>query len=398
MKSSDSPRIVLSVDSCFASKRWPEAQDWAKIVSDCGVRYVEVSADSDLDPLYTDPSLYAERMKNLRLLFDDCGLSASCFYSGHGTYSMSGFGSPDKAQRRFLAERWLLPFAKSASRMGAGVGWYFQSIPENALNDPIKFGGAKTYIEDAVRKAAALVREAGCSFAAVEQMYSPSQIPWTIDGTLDFIRQTGAYTTLDTGHQTGQRHFLRPDRETLAAGLHGKSSPYVGTSNAANLYRLAKSGVTGGNSPDDLLRRVEEDMDVHPYLFAREEDGDLCRWLEALGRWSPVIHLQQTDGRASLHRPFTQTTARDGIVIPEKVLRALKRAFDAPELPGMPPRVSEIHLTLELFFPLTQPSYSVIEELKASVRLWRQFIPEDGLSLDDLISRIPAENRKETAR
>ena len=380
------PRIHLAVDSCFAAKRWVDARGWVKILADCGVRYAEVSADCELDPLYTEPGLYAERMKELRELFDEYGLSASSFYSGHGTYSMAGFGSSDRAQRRYLIENWLAPYAKSAARMRAGVGWYFQAIPEDALNDPAKYRTARDAICESVRESAALIRDAGCPFAAVEQMYSPSQIPWTIAGCVDFIRETGVYTTLDTGHQTGQRHFLRPDMQTLVDGLREKATPYVGSSTAANLYRSARIEAVNGLDSDDTLCRVEEDMDAHPHLFASEEDGDLYRWTEELGCYSPIIHLQQTDGRVSAHHPFIQQYNRCGIVRAEKFLAALKKSYDRPELSGMPPRCSDIWLTLELFFPLTQPSWEVMDELKTSVRWWRKFIPKDGIPLDRLLT------------
>ena len=39
-----------------------------------------------------------------------------------------------------------------------------------------------------------------------------------------------------------------------------------------------------------------ESIERRPYLFAEAHDGDPYAWLRALGRYSPIIHLQQTDG------------------------------------------------------------------------------------------------------
>ena len=42
----------LAADNCFAKKRWPAPREWAGVIADLGVRYVEASADTELDPFY----------------------------------------------------------------------------------------------------------------------------------------------------------------------------------------------------------------------------------------------------------------------------------------------------------------------------------------------------------
>ena len=134
-------------------------------------------------------------------------------------------------------------------------------------------------------------------------------------------------------------------------------------------------------------------MDRHPYLFAAPEDGDLYRWLGRLGCFSPIIHLQQTDGRANTWQPFTRKYNRLGVVLPEKFLVNLKKAYDAPENPGFPPRCRDIWMTVRLRFPASKITYEVKEELSSSVRWWRKFIPEDGLTLDALLTHCKSRDR-----
>ena len=394
MREPQFPRIHLAVDTCFAAGRWSDPRIWAEIVAESGVKAVAVSADCDFDPLYTEPGWYAVRLNRLKDALNEYGLKVSAFTSGEGTRFMMGFGSPAAAQRQYLIERWLTPFAETASALGAGVGWYFQAIPDEILEDPEQYREARKLVGESVHRAARAVWSFSCPFAAVGQMYSPGQIPWTIGDTEDFIRQTGIWTILDTGCQTGQHNFVRPPREELRRGLtEDDPIPYVGTRNAAELYRRAKREYAAGRLSELLLDAAEEDMDRHPYLFAAPEDGDLYRWLGRLGCFSPIIHLQQTDGRANTWQPFTRKYNRLGVVRPEKFLVNLKKAYDAPENPGFPPRCRDIWMTVRLRFPASKITYEVKEELSASVRWWRKFIPEDGLTLDALLTHCKSRDR-----
>ena len=49
------PKIYLGIDNCFASKRWVRPADWARVIRDLGLKYVEASADTECDPLYMGP-------------------------------------------------------------------------------------------------------------------------------------------------------------------------------------------------------------------------------------------------------------------------------------------------------------------------------------------------------
>ena len=54
------PKIYLAIDNCVASKRWCEPAHWMKLFADCGVYYVEASADNEIDPLYTEKSYLSD--------------------------------------------------------------------------------------------------------------------------------------------------------------------------------------------------------------------------------------------------------------------------------------------------------------------------------------------------
>jgi hypothetical protein len=120
------------------------------------------------------------------------------------------------------------------------------------------------------------------------------------------------------------------------------------------------------------------------YLFSGENNGDCYAWLAALGAYSPIIHLQQTDGSTSDHLPFTAEYNSRGIINGGKVLEALKKAYEAPVEAGMPRRCSKIFLTFEIFTGTAAIVHDAISAIRESVYYWRRWIPRDGLSLAEL--------------
>jgi hypothetical protein len=150
---------------------------------------------------------------------------------------------------------------------------------------------------------------------------------------------------VDTGHQTGQRKFLRPSSESVQRALAGEAPvPYLGLDTAYALFAEAQ-----GRSPALRVRAAEAiaaEMNRYPHLFAAEKDCDLYRWLEELG-----CYLQQTNGGSSSHLPFTE---------------ANNEAF-------------------ENFPHTTDRPRDLLPVLAESVRYWRQWVPEDGLALSALL-------------
>ena len=76
------PKIYLSVDNCFASKRWTHPQDWMKVISECGIHYVEASADNECDPLYMDEAYLSNWTKDIRKHAPEYQIQIANLYSG----------------------------------------------------------------------------------------------------------------------------------------------------------------------------------------------------------------------------------------------------------------------------------------------------------------------------
>jgi hypothetical protein len=133
------------------------------------------------------------------------------------------------------------------------------------------------------------------------------------------------------------------------------------------------------------VERLEREMARYDHIFAEPGDDDLYCWAERLGAYSPIIHLQQTDGTYSAHRPFIKKYNDGGIVWPDRLLNSLAACYDSPEPMGMPPRAKEIYLAFELFFGVTESAGDILDAVSESIKLWRKYISRDGLSLNELI-------------
>ena len=122
----------------------------------------------------------------------------------------------------------------------------------------------------------------------------------------------------------------------------------------------------------------------HSYLFSTYQDGDPYYWLENLACYSPIIHLQQTDGNVSEHWPFNKKYNAVGIIEGDKVLKAIYDSYGRSQT-GMPAACQNIYLTIEVFAGTLEIPYDILKNIEDSVQYWRNIIPEDGLTVGKLV-------------
>lgn len=381
------PRIHLAVDNCFASKRWTEPAEWMQIAFDAGITCIEASADNESDPLYNTPASLQSWLDNVQTASAQIGGRVVNLYSGHGTYATLGLAHPDQRIRDHIQHDWLEPMIRSAAALGAGLGFFCHAFPQPVLADPARYAAAEADLFARLAELAAVAQAENLSSLSVEQMYSPHQIPWTVSGGQQLLQavfnrsHAPLYLTLDTGHQVGQRRHLLPQQADVEA--------YVAAVNRAERPPAVWVGPVQTNT-DKQLTAADLTAYIHqrPYLFASHADGDLYFWLRTLGCYSPIIHLQQTDGQASAHRPFTAATNRTGLVEPIKVLQAIWDAYQQPADATYPPPCADIYLTLEIFSGTAEHPSQILANIRESAAYWRQFVPHDGMPLDELIAGL----------
>ena len=384
------PRIYLAIDNSFATKRWTEPDEWARVIHDLGITYIEASADTEADPFYCGEDYLSDWIEKVCAASSAHQVKVANFYTGYTTYRTLGLAHPDARIRARVVEGWLKVMARVAARIKAGLGFYIHAFSESMLQDPRKYAQTVDLLYTALSEVARYAGEIGPIPIIVEQMYTPHQIPWTIEGTFTYLSEVSkrsgypAYVAMDSGHQTGQRGFLRPSRDTIERSLCGAlPTAYLGPETAYSVLENAQ----GGNAAvlKDAVARIEAEMEKYPHLFSGQRDCELYSWLEELGCYSPIVHLQQSNGKSSSHLPFTSEFNRTGIVYPLKVLQAIARSYENKPRPGMPPRCSDVYLTFEIFPHTTDRRRDILPALAESVRYWRQWIPEDGVSLESLL-------------
>lgn len=373
------PRIHLAIDNCVFYKRWTRPDEWAEKISSLGLRYVEASADTELDPLYMGKDYLSDWTKRVQSAEQKYGIKVCNLYSGHGTYTTLGLAHTEKAVRDHMIKHWFFPMVRIAGKLKCGMGFFAHAFNHNILQNNVEYDHYVDILTDALAEINRYAYNVGCGHLAVEQMYTPHQYPWRINDTKSLIADVSHrsghdfYFTEDVGHH--HPRFLRPTKQRLIQ----EGNVWLGSDNAFRLYR--ECGITAWEA-------IEADMDQNPHLFTTKKDCDCYEMLRQLGCYSPIVHLQQTNGKQSSHLPFTSKENERGIITGEKILRALKGAYDQPVAMTMPERVSDIYLTLELFSGTTSIMADVLDACRESVAYWRQFVPQDGMFLDELVALL----------
>ncbi|MFA5814559.1 MAG: hypothetical protein WC865_02950 [Bacteroidales bacterium] len=388
------PEIYLAIDNCFASKRFTEPEDWLNLITDLGVFYIEASADTECDPLYMGRDYLLRWVDKVYHATAKSGGSICNLYSGHGTYSTLGLAHTDPQVRERILNGWLKPMVESAAALDAGLGFFCHAFANQILQKPDLYRDYNNELIINLAETARFAHVAGCRAVGLEQMYSPHQIPWTIQGAKDLMNRVSEksikplYITIDTGHQSSQGSFLKPGLKAILRAMEQYRQDgqpgrlWLGPDTAYRLFENCKD--LDNDQLEDLGNQILLEADSYPYLFSENPDCSTYAWLEELACYSPIIHLQQTDGTTSGHWPFTGENNERGMIEGERVLEAIKTSYENQQNLNLP-KVDRIYMTIEIFASTGSINYYTIRDLQETIRYWRQFIPEDGWKLDKLV-------------
>lgn len=390
------PRIYLAIDNCFASKRWTAPLEWMSVIKDMGLYHVEASADNECDPLYSTSEYLEDWVGEIKKGTEKTGVQVANLYSGHGTYSTLGLAHPDKRIREHIRDNWLKAMIDIAGGLNAGLGFFCHAFNQKILNNAGLFEEAKGELIRNLADLAHYAATRNVKYIGVEQMYTPHQIPWTIEGAIELLKRVNDisgkpfYLTIDVGHQSGQCKYLKPGKDNLVELIEDHSRDpeipsgfWAGTPEAHALIKAAMKS-TDISRREIQINIILEMVEKHHYLFASQKDCDPYEWLRKLGCYSPIIHLQQTDGYSSGHKPFTAEYNEKGIIDGEKVLQSIKESYESNTIDGIAPKCKELYLTIEVFSATADSPGMILKRLDESVRYWRRFIPVDGMLLNEL--------------
>ncbi len=378
------PKIYLAIDNCFAFKRWTKPQEWAGVIKEIGVNHIEASADTELDPLYMGSDYLKKWVIETRAAEKEFGVKVQNLYSGHGTYCTLGLTHTDPEVRRRMVDYWFKPLIQTASELEAGLGFFAHAFSESVLEDKSLYSKYMDILYCGLAELNTYASLTGCGKIGIEQMYSPHQVPWRISDTIDLLREVKRrsgydfYFTEDVGHH--HTMFLMPKREVIEQAIHNRNVEglWLGTKKA---YEIFNSILNNEAEKQELFDHMENST----HMFANENDYDCYSWLRILGCYSPIVHLQQTNGLHSSHQHFTKNNNNQGIINGKKILEAIMGSYQNPHEGTMPKKCDKIFLTLEAFTGTASINKDTINQYKESVKYWRQYIYQDGLALDMLL-------------
>ncbi len=260
-------RARLGINNCFALKRWPRPEDWARVVrEDLGLELVELSLD-----LVEGLDIPEERHRSVELTVEALrkhGLAAEATFTGLAAYGLNLLMHPD-AGRRAAALRWYRTVVEVTAELGArATGGHVgtMSVPDWA--DRTRRSERWSDLRRALIELAGHARDAGLDHLLIENLVAVRE-PSTMAGVEELLSEGDAAHVpvrlcLDVGHQ-------------CVPGTEG----------------------------------AERD----PYA-----------WLEHFGRRLVEVQLQQSDALGDHHWPFTPERNAMGRIEPGRVLDTLAAA------------------------------------------------------------------------
>ncbi len=339
--------IKLGLDGAFATRRWENPENIIRITKELGFDVHEFCCDS-IDPFFMGPKQFtlelAERVKRAA---EEYGVQIFGAYTGMATHRFHGF-SHSLPEPRERMKQWLLEMLDLVLAMGADRwGGHIDAISVEVMADPTEYQKAIARLYATWRELAVVAQDKGIAALSVEQMYVPSEVPWTLEQAETFLIACNAdregvpiYLTLDVGHQAGQQY--------------GMALP----------------------------------------------DLDYLEWTRRFAAFSEIIHLQQTPPEASAHWPFTTGyDAQDkadvdmlmeavhyarGKVEMDKLMEAIHHSHENWESSPVAAVLEPVKcnmLMLEVIPASTKSEDNLLRELAESHDYLRQFVPAEGITL-----------------
>jgi len=330
--SSRSVRLDIGINGAFLTRRWEEPDNWMRLTRECGYTVHSFCGDV-LDPFFSgDRSFQKEQAAATREAAAKYGVTICDLYTGVATHRFHGLSHSDPRPRRRMAE-WIEQAAEIAVEMGTdALGGHWDAFSVEVLSDPARTEEAKRRLYATFRDLAVRLKPTGLRALYQEQMYVPSEKPWTMAECEEFLVEVNrdnpglpVYVTLDVGHMAGVHY-----------GLSGPDTDYV-------------------------------------------------EWLKRFATAAEVIHLQQTTPDASHHWAFTEEYNRRGCVEMERVLDAIRYAHarhaEQPFAAHLAP-VERHYLVAEIIPGSTRTETKLLAELTESASYLRRYVPEGGLMME----------------
>jgi sugar phosphate isomerase/epimerase len=300
-----SAKITFGTNNAFAFKTWPEPEMWTKIIAqELGLKEVQFSFDL-LDPLIGEPGCTLLCAKVLKAV-QEYKLSMRTSFTGLIMYAQNLLSHPD-AVLRAHGFRWYQGAVELAGKLGVeATGGHVGAMSARDYADPQRRSFIRSSLVEMIRDLTWLAARHGQKYFLWEAMPTPREIPHTPEEAIELLQE-------------------------------------VNEGAAVPVYICFDLG--------------------HCNSFDFDTPGDPHAWLEKLLPYVPVVHLQQTDGLADHHWPFTPEYNKVGIINPKRVMETVKSS-----------PFPEVMLLFELGHAFDAPDQQVIDDHKHSVDTWSKWI------------------------
>ncbi|MBM3458414.1 MAG: sugar phosphate isomerase/epimerase [Armatimonadetes bacterium] len=323
--------VDIGINGAFLTRRWEEPANWMRLTAELGYSYQSFCADV-LDPFFSgDRGYQLEAAAQAREAAARYGVTIWDVYTGVATHRFHGLSHSDPRCRKRMQD-WIVECYDLCVALGTPrLGGHWDAFSCEVLESPERTAEAWDRIVGTFRDLAVLAQARGLTALYNEQMYIPSEIPWTLEQSERFLREANmaragapVLLTLDVGHQAGMHY-----------------------------------GLTGA-------------------------DLDYLEWVRRFGAFTEILHLQQTTPDASHHWPFTEEFNQRGHVRIPALLEALEWSHqhaDESPLAGTLAPCDTCILIGEWIPGSTKTEERLLQELRTSARYLREFVPEGGLKL-----------------
>lgn len=259
--------VRLGINAGFATNRYPEADDWARIVGEeLGLHSVMFVADL-LSMFYPD-EIVSEEVRKINALQRQYNFSVDSIFPAAFT-RVNHVCHPNPKMR----EQWvqyLMRLARTGAALGARMmGGHFGIMAVRDYRDESRRERMTAIAIENWHRIADVAKEEGLECLIFEPMSVPREFACTIDSTHELLDR------VNRGIAIPMRLCLDVDH-----------------------------GYSGSGNPRDI---------------------DAYAWLTEFAPVAPVVHIKQSSSDKSGHWPFTPEYNEKGIIRPEKVLAALEK-------------------------------------------------------------------------
>lgn len=309
--------IYLVGNNGFTVQDHPEPEEWIRPIRKAQLKHLEFFADH-LDPIFYANVIKkkSEYLQTILKWLEDEGVSVASVTTGRLSYLTNGLSHP-YADMRAEGLRWCEGLAKLAKALGTKhIGGHFDYITLKDLER--RPAEAVTRQLEGLLKLAAVCAKQGIESIFLEQMYTPSLKPYTIneaDRIIEYLNERAAVRfdiLVDTGHAAlvprGDRNHSNRDKD-----------PYIWMS--------------------------------HKYPGVKK-------------LW---VHCQQTDREHTRHWPFTSRYNRLGYIAPDSIVQA-----------ALMSGCETIYLAFEVLYARGTPITQINGDMKVTGERFRRALHKAG--------------------